>query len=344
MAAASYKCRFRRGRRALGRTARRAAAPLSVLALVLAGCSPAIEAWRSVDGLAVNDPNPTTAPFTGNMAKGYEQPYPNLASVPPPPTVETSTAERQTLTRALLADRAATAALGGPPPPAAAPAKPTKPVKVASNASAAAATPGGVSHAPARRPGEPPEAQPLNSNLEMPSIPAPLPQPEAPRPPPPAPVLAALPPTPPPSAAPPPPEPADVSAAPPPLPVLAPIAPPPVAVKPPPKRPPAAAIVASLDIATATAASPATDAAERAQIARVATLYRQTPGRLRVVAFAAAPAPGADPLALYHAALDRAQRVAQALAAAGVPAGKIQTEATPGSGAQTGRVEIQFAP
>jgi hypothetical protein len=62
------------------------------------------------------------------------------------------------------------------------------------------------------------------------------------------------------------------------------------------------------------------------------------------VAFAAAPAPGVDPLTSYRAALDRAQAIAKDLTAAGIPAGKIQTEANPANaGPQIGRVEIQFA-
>jgi hypothetical protein len=179
----------------------------------------------------------------------------------------------------------------------------------------------------------------------MPAIAAPLPQPEAPRPPLPAARLAALPQTPTPAPVTPPP---DVIASttpqpPPPVPELAPITPPPTSVKPRPKRPPASAAVATLEIGGAGSPT-ATAAADRAQFARVAALYRQQPGTVRVVAFAAAPAPGADPLASYHAALDRAQSVAKALAGAGVPPGRIKTEATPASGAQLGRVEIQFAP
>jgi hypothetical protein len=64
-----------------------------------------------------------------------------------------------------------------------------------------------------------------------------------------------------------------------------------------------------------------------------------------VVSYAAAPVGGADPLESYHAALERAQAVAKALAATGIPANKIQTQATPASGTSgAGRVEIQLAP
>jgi outer membrane protein OmpA-like peptidoglycan-associated protein len=153
----------------------------------------------------------------------------------------------------------------------------------------------------------------------------------------------------------------------PPVPVLDPVAPPPSTVKPEsqrnpesqtkpgaqrkpePKRASAATTVATLDMpatATATGASPALQ--DRAQIERVAGLYRDNPGTVRVVGYAAAPAAGGtaggDPLASYHAALERAQAVAKALTEAGIPANKIQTEASPAAGARTpGRVEIQFA-
>jgi outer membrane protein OmpA-like peptidoglycan-associated protein len=138
----------------------------------------------------------------------------------------------------------------------------------------------------------------------------------------------------------------------PPVPVLDPVAPPPSTVKPElqrkpdAQRKPAATTVATLDIpGAATGAVPALQ--DRAQIERVAGLYRGNPGTVRVVGYAAGPAgggAGADPLASYHAALERAQTVAKALTEAGIPASKIQTEASPASGARApGRVEIQLA-
>jgi outer membrane protein OmpA-like peptidoglycan-associated protein len=191
-----------------------------------------------------------------------------------------------------------------------------------------------------------------------------VPEPEAARPAPPAPALGAVP-RPAAVAEPLPasvanmiPEPA------PPVPVLDPVAPPPSTVKPEsqrnpesptkpgaqrkpePKRAPVATTVATLDIpGAATGAVPALQ--DRAQIERVAGLYRGNPGTVRVVGYAAGPAgggAGADPLASYHAALERAQTVAKALTEAGIPASKIQTEASPASGARApGRVEIQLA-
>src|ERR1051326_9151162 len=76
------------------------------LAIALSGCG-AIDTWRSVSGVAKNDPDPQTALFAGNLAASEAAPYPNLASVPPPPTRATTAAERQKLAASLVADRAA---------------------------------------------------------------------------------------------------------------------------------------------------------------------------------------------------------------------------------------------
>ena len=99
-----------------------------MFALALAGCG-AVDTFRSLSGVNKNDPDPETAPFTQNLAAGEQMPYPNLASVPPPPTSATSTAERQKLTQTLVADRTETQSSGAPPPglaPAAAPGQPEK--------------------------------------------------------------------------------------------------------------------------------------------------------------------------------------------------------------------------
>jgi hypothetical protein len=328
---------------------------LTALATGLGGCNP-IETYRSWTGISQNDPNPKTAPFTHNMAMAYKEPYPNLASVPPLPTTETSTAEREKLTRSLVADRGALTAGGQPPSVAAEPAMPAAtafrapPPLPADLAAAAAAPPaaGPASHivtakaepASRRQPGAPPHVPPpQDSTLHSPEIPGPLPQPEAAQPAPPAPGLRASPPP----AAPPLSGAAVASATPappPPVPVLAPIAAP--KVKDAATAAPAAITVATLDIAPRPGPP---DRIERAAIARAAALYRKQRGVLRVVAFAAAPPPGGDPLASYHAALDRAQAVATALAKAGVPSRKIQIEATPAAGSRVrGRVVIRLAP
>jgi len=69
---------------------------------------------------------------------------------------------------------------------------------------------------------------------------------------------------------------------------------------------------------------------------------------VRVVAYTSPPtpsAPGGEPLGSYHAALARAQAVADALRAAGIPADKVQAEAAPAaSAASADRVDVQFAP
>jgi outer membrane protein OmpA-like peptidoglycan-associated protein len=342
------------------------------LILGLAGCESAVSGWRSVTGVNKNDPDPQTAPFAANMVAAAEGGYPNLASVPEPPTIATSTADRQKLTDTLVAERGATAAAGSIPaltPSAAplgdkpAPALPTTAAMApavtpaATTAAAAERVPGkqaanspvpgaaganalGATH---RRQDEPPEPQPRDSALTMPTIPGPLPQPEATQPPPPSPVLPAVqapvvaPPMPPAAVA------AATPAPPPPVPVLAPIIPPPPPMPSPKaataKSAPTKTTVATLDVA---ASEPGPD--EHAEIDRVASLYKQTSGTVRVVGFAAAPVNGVDPLASYHAALERAQAVAKELTAAGIPSNKVQTEASPAAGAGSGRIEIQFLP
>src|SRR5260221_8556535 len=83
------------------------------LPITLTGCG-AIETWRSLSGVAKNDPDPQTAPFTGNMADAQAAPYPNLASFPPLPARATNAAERQKLAQSLVADRSALGADSGP--------------------------------------------------------------------------------------------------------------------------------------------------------------------------------------------------------------------------------------
>src|SRR6266852_5047541 len=82
---------------------------LIALSIALGGCG-AIETWRSLSGVAKNDPDPQTAPFSGNMADATAAPYPNLASFPPLPARATNAAERQKLAQSLSADRSALAA------------------------------------------------------------------------------------------------------------------------------------------------------------------------------------------------------------------------------------------
>src|SRR5690349_15017900 len=109
------------------------------LAAACAACNP-IETYRDVRGINKNDPDPAIAPFSGNIAAADAAPYPNLASVPPPPVRATSTADRQKLTESLIAERTATAAAAATPvPPTAAPAP--APAKLATGAPPAVAPP-----------------------------------------------------------------------------------------------------------------------------------------------------------------------------------------------------------
>jgi hypothetical protein len=332
------KARFRPGGGLVPLVAGYAGTAVLAASLVgIGGCTPTIEAYRSLAGLSKDDPNPATAPFTGNLAKAEAEPYPNLASVPPPPSDATTAAERQKLTQSLVSDRAATTAAGIPPPGLALPAATPPPAAAANGGPAVPGAPGKAAAVTSGEPVTPNrarEAPPQNSTLEMPQLHASLPQPESPRPPPPLPALAAIPPPPPEAALPPAAAATAMPAPAPPPPMLA----PPAAAIAVPHAASATTTVATLELPnTGDAASPA----DRAQIAAVAARYKQSPAPVRVVAYGAAPAAGGDPLASYQSALDRAQAVAKALAVAGIPAAKIQTEASPAAG--PGRVEIQFA-
>ena len=328
------------------------------LTLALGGCG-AVEAWRSVYGVAKNDPDPQTALFSKNLAAGEAAAYPNLATVPPPPSRATTTAERKKLTEALVADRAATEAARPAIAEAASPsARATRaaasqpdepgsgPLTIAAAAAPGASAQGrGTASEPQaarRRSGEPSELPSRESSLEMPTMRA-TPEPEAARAAPSPPALAAVPR--PVLAAAPPPAAAAVPNPPPLLPVIAPVAPPPGPPPGPtiaatPKRPAAATTVATVDL-LGPSGTP-----DRGQIERVAAQYKRNPGTVRVVGYAAPPS-GGDPLASYHAALERAQNVARALADAGIPSAKIQTEAARASGTGTpnaGQIDIQFTP
>jgi len=309
-------------------------AVILALTMALGGCGGAVEGWRSVMGYNVNDPDPQTAPFTGNMAGSEAAPYPNLADVPPPPTRATTAAERQKLAQSLVADRDATEARGALPAGAAttssarggtAAAPETQ--RIAANSPQANAAPG----AGQRRIEEPPQPLGQDSDLTMPQVRS-LPEPDAPRPALPAPGLASLPR--PALAAPPPPVEAAAMPAPAPAPpALVPIEPPAGPIRSEPKRP---TTVATLEM---------TAGQDRAEIERVAAAYKAAPGALRVVGYAAAPSAGGDPFGSYRAVLERTQAIAKALADAGIPAGKIQTEAAPAAaGRASGRIEIQFVP
>src|SRR5215470_14058575 len=84
----------------------RALVPAGLALLVTLGACNPVATWRDLTGASKNDPNPATTPNTKNLAAGVASPYPNLATVPPPPTRELTEAELQRLTQSLVADRA----------------------------------------------------------------------------------------------------------------------------------------------------------------------------------------------------------------------------------------------
>jgi len=88
--------------RKLGRRALQAV--VAAVLLGLGACNP-IEGYRHLTGASKNDPDPATTPNTQNLAAGEKSPYPNLATVPPPPTQALTTAELDKLTQSLIADR-----------------------------------------------------------------------------------------------------------------------------------------------------------------------------------------------------------------------------------------------
>jgi outer membrane protein OmpA-like peptidoglycan-associated protein len=122
------------------------------LLVALGACNP-IATYRDMRGISKDDPNPATTPNGKNLAAGTASPYPNLATVPPPPTEELTTAELQHLTQSLVADRAnakysdqqlraGVAEAGESPPPSAPAATATgAPANAASGAARAAAAP-----------------------------------------------------------------------------------------------------------------------------------------------------------------------------------------------------------
>jgi outer membrane protein OmpA-like peptidoglycan-associated protein len=76
-------------------------------------------------------------------------------------------------------------------------------------------------------------------------------------------------------------------------------------------------------------------AEDRHTIEKVVPLYRENPGKLRVIGYAGAGSGAAEQLNSFRAALDRAQAVAAALTQAGIPSDKIVVEAAP-SGSDPG--------
>src|SRR6266849_3765586 len=135
--------------------------------LGLGACNP-VETFRDWTGASKNDPDPELTPNTRNLAAGEASEYPNLATVPPPPSRALTAAEREKLTQSLIADRtnakysderlrAGFAAVAAPAPP---------PLPAATDA--AQANPGGGASSPSA-----PAAAPASASGEAPAAPAP---------------------------------------------------------------------------------------------------------------------------------------------------------------------------
>ena len=363
----------------------------------LAACNP-VESWRNLTGASKNDPDPKTTANTKNLEAGAEKPYPNLATVPPPPTGGLTEAQLEKLTKSLAADREHAqysneqlrgGFAAGPPPPAPEPAVAAAPASVsaapqsaaAGRAAGAAAAPveraaaapaervvatpaeqvaaapaGAGPAAPAapakagklpsgrRKPGEPPEAGPMESSLTMPPM-ASMPPPDAAQPAPPPPHLPA------PQTAPaapgtlaslPPPS-AGYEAPPPALQMAAPKPPGAAAVKPAKPVPKEGMRLAAVVFPSQ---STALSGYDQQQLAAIVPFYKTHPGLIRVVGYAGEAGGSAlAQLNSFSAALDRAQAVAAVLAKAGIPAAKIKVEAAP-AGAALGppRAEVLLVP
>ena len=119
---------------------------------------------------------------------------------------------------------------------------------------------------------------------------------------------------------------------------MAPLAP--TNASPKPAPPPAGAPVAEIKFA-AGATSLSQD--DRQTIDKVAMLYQQNPGKVRIVGYAGAGGGAAEQLNSFRTALDRAQAVAAALTEAGIPSGKIAVEAAPSdASAIVSRAEVML--
>jgi outer membrane protein OmpA-like peptidoglycan-associated protein len=350
---------------------------LVILAMILGlgACNP-VETWRDWTGSSRNDPDPETTPNTQNLAAGEASGYPNLATVPPPPSRALTAAEREKLAQSLIADRTnakysdeklragfpAVSAPAPPPPPppvpaptadakanptdsTAPPAPAPKPSPDSGNAAAKTTAAAGQG---LRKSDEPPEPPPMESGLEVPKVRS-VPNPEQVQSTPPPPY-----PTPTPTAAnappatphlPSPPAPAPMPEAigstayqpPPPPPVLAPLA---SSTKSSQKPPPATTGTPIAEVKFAADSTTLGDE-DRQTLGKVVPLYQQNPGKVRVVGYAGAGSGAAEQLNSFRAALDRAQAVATALTKAGIPADKIAVEAAPsGADPAESRAEV----
>ena len=80
---------------------------------------------------------------------------------------------------------------------------------------------------------------------------------------------------------------------------------------------------------------------DRQTLETVLPIYRQNPGKVRIVGYAGASSGAVEQLNSYRTALDRAHAVAAALTQAGIPSDKIQVEAAPqGENSGESRAEV----
>jgi outer membrane protein OmpA-like peptidoglycan-associated protein len=354
------------GRAAVSKFCRSAVglAVASALPLWLAACSHVPDAvnpiawYRDVSGNSANDDKSQQGRNQGNLAAGGDKAYPNLATVPDQPDRVLSGIDRDKLQESLIADRnnakysadqleAGRAA--SPVSPAVAPqpqtgtdAAPTPAQQSAMVPPASPEQPVQASPVPPPAPSKPSAAQngrepaPMESSLQTPAVHA-LPQGETP-PPPPAPANIAQPPA----------APAPMKSA---------AANPIQLTQPPAAERPAQSSLAmhtpggaektmsvSVGDITFTTGSAALPAAHTGPLSDIAGLYKQAGGRIRVVGHAEQNAGGdavQQQVASLDLALDRANAVAQALAALGVPANAISVEAAPShSGNEVPRAEV----
>jgi outer membrane protein OmpA-like peptidoglycan-associated protein len=325
---------------------------LAIVALAgLQGCSypdalNPIEWYRDITGASKNDDTGKDARNSENLEAGNKEPYPNLATVPPPPDRAMSTIDREKLQKGLVADRTNAQyseeelRQGRPVPPL-----PGEPPAAEAALESSPTPPGTTPPAPAagsskRLPIKGSEPPPRESALTTPQVGS-APQREAPRPPPPLPPGVR-------SQQPPPQQQVAAAPATPPLPprdVLpgGPAAQPAVMRAPRGKGP-----MVTLEAAEiAFAGDGKTLSADDSQrLSEVAKLYQQDGGSLRVIGYARRGY-GANAAQLeldgFGEAMDRAGTVAQALAKLGVPPARITIQTAPelvGGGLAAGRAEV----
>jgi outer membrane protein OmpA-like peptidoglycan-associated protein len=327
-----------------------------------------VEWYRGVSGASADDPKPD-ARNTKNLQKGGEDEYPNLASVPPPPTNALSSADREKLRNSLAADRANAKYVESndqyvAAPPKAVPSPPKNIPDAPDSAEAAApsAAPVQATSVPPPAPAPTPapasrtatsgsQAPPQESSLTSPAVRS-LPQGETPRAAPPPPVGSpARTQTPPAQTQPPLPQPVPQQSAALPPPSLPP-APPPAD----PAYDPAFAGGGSalpsgpgvtLGMMEFSGNSARLSPEMMAQVRDLAALRQQNGGgTIRVTAYS--PPQGeqdtmAPQLASFNLALDRARAVAAAFAQNGVPARSVEIGATTAPPGQSGgTVEISL--